>query len=143
MKKLFLDDNRQPWDDSWDLVKTPAEFKAYIKELFVKTRRLPDVVSFDHDLNQEHYSNEMYGNPEDYNKLYKKFKHETGLDLAKWLCQFCVDEGLALPHIHIHSMNPIGANNIAHTIMNYSLFYFEEELLIRPVPYHKGSPAGF
>lgn len=144
MNKLFLDDIRNPWDNSWDIVRTPAEFKTYIKEMFVKTKKLPDVIAFDHDLNQEHYTNEMYSNdPEQYNRLYKGFKHETGLDCAKWLCSFCVDEGLKLPEIHIHSMNPIGANNIAYTVMNYALFYFEEELLIQPKPYHTGPPVGF
>lgn len=138
MKKLFLDDNRQPWDETWDLVKTPAAFRTYIKELFVKTKQLPDVISFDHDLHVEHYSNEMYkSDVKYYNNLYKSFKHETGLGCAKWLVNFCVDNGLKIPEINIHSANPIGADNIAQVIMNTLLFYYEEERIITPKPYNQ------
>ena len=140
MKKLFLDDVRKPWDDSWDVVRTPSEFKAYVKELFAKTKRLPDIVSFDHDLHPEHYNNAMYQSPEQYNRLYKKFKHETGLECAKWLCSFCIEEGIRIPEVNVHSHNPIGGNNIAHAVMTYLLFYYEEETLIQPKPYNENPP---
>lgn len=140
MKKLFLDDKRDPWNNTWDVVRTPADFKAYIKETFVKNKKLPAIISFDHDLHKEHYNNAMYGDPVEYNKLYKTFKHETGLECAKWLCNFCVEEGLALPQINVHSANPIGANNIAYAVMNYALFYFEDEIMIQPQPFNSVEP---
>ena len=133
MKKLFLDDFRQPWNNTWDLVKNSQEFKEYIEKLFSKTKKVPDIISFDHDLHHEHYNH--VNNAVEYNKLYKNFKHETGLDCAKWLCNFCVEEGLKLPKINIHSANPWGSNNIAHFLMGCNLFHFEDEDIIQPLPF--------
>jgi len=45
MKKLFLDDMRQPPDETWDVVRTHKEFIEYIDE-----HGVPDIISFDHDL---------------------------------------------------------------------------------------------
>ena len=136
MIKLFLDDEREAWNDSWDVVRTPLEFKAYIND----NKELPKIISFDHDLHAEHYNNAMYRDAEEYNKLYKQFKHETGLDCAKWLCQYCVEQGIKIPIINVHSTNPIGSTNIANTIMNYLMFYYGEEIIIQPKPYNSVEP---
>lgn len=141
MKKLFLDDARESYDDTWDLVTSSQEFKKYIEDMFKEEKRIPDIISFDHDLHTEHYMKTPFGDEEAYNKMYKNFIHETGLDCAKWICNFCLEEGLALPEIHIHSGNPVGAKNIAYAIMNASLFYFEEELIIQPRYYALGDPV--
>ena len=133
MRKLFLDDERQPWDDSWDHVKTPLEFKKYITYLYALTNKLPDIISFDHDLHYEHFDI-----PKNYSRMYENYKHETGWHCAKWLCDFCIDEGLEVPEISIHSANKIGADNIAKTIMNVCLFYYEDERIIVPKPYDLG-----
>lgn len=45
MKKLFLDDLRPAPNDSWDVVRSFDEFKAYIIK-----HGVPDIISFDHDL---------------------------------------------------------------------------------------------
>lgn len=138
MKKLFLDDVREPWDDSWTLVRSAKEFRDYIE-----SNGIPDVVSYDHDLSPEHYAKVMYStDPGEYNKLYNSFTHQTGLDCAKWLCEVCVEKGLKIPVTNVHSMNPIGASNISSTVMNYALFYFEEELNVPTRPYHLGPPPG-
>jgi hypothetical protein len=112
MRKLFLDDTRKPPDFTWDIVKSYKEFIAYIT-----LNGVPDIISFDHDLGQEHY--DYYGNEialciEENGDLakckipYETFTEKTGYDCAKWL----VANDLLPKQYAIHSMNPVGAINI-------------------------------
>jgi hypothetical protein len=43
---------------------------------------------------------------------YDNFKEKTGYDCAKWLCNYCIDNGIPLPEYYVHSMNPVGRENI-------------------------------
>lgn len=142
--KLFLDDERKPWNDEWFVVKNYQDFVNYIEKYFKKMGDLPTLISLDHDLHHEHYDDAMYDKTGiSYNKLYKKFKHPTGVDCAKWLCEFCIDQGIKIPKINIHSKNPVGSSNIANVIMNYKLFYYEESDIITPKVYESGPPNEF
>jgi hypothetical protein len=120
--KLFLDDIRVPFDclkymkadvshiyedTDWDVVRTYDDFVGYIEHF-----GLPDVISFDHDLADEHYSQSMYDGEFAYNKQYETFKEKTGYDCAKWLHNYCVENGLPYPAYLVHSMNPVGRDNI-------------------------------
>ena len=84
MKKLFLDDVRVPFDcakymrpddlkymyedEEWDIVRTYNDFVGYIEHFGV-----PDLISFDHDLADEHYDPSMYsGNYDDVAKNFKE-----------------------------------------------------------------------
>lgn len=123
MKKLFLDDIRVPFDcakymrpddlkymyedEQWDIVRTYNDFVGYIEHFGV-----PDLISFDHDLADEHYSPMMYDGSNVYNRLYDEFKEKTGYDCAKWLCSYCSENGLPYPTYLVHSMNPVGRDNI-------------------------------
>lgn len=115
MKKLFLDDCRVPKDafailghriyleDGWDVVRSYNEFVAHIEK-----NGLPDLVSFDHDLADEHYADGgRWIAPR-----YDEYAEKTGYHCAKWLAQKCYDEQLPLPRILAHTMNPVGRNNI-------------------------------
>jgi hypothetical protein len=63
--KLFLDDNRKPYDvfkltinpvyenNNWDIVKTYEDFTSYIEK-----NGIPEMISFDHDLSFDHYYDE-------------------------------------------------------------------------------------
>lgn len=138
MLKLFLDDTREPWDKSWDRVNSAAKFKKYLK-----TKR-PDVISFDHDLHPEHYKALNFAQDiKEYKNKCNNFIHETGLDCAKWMCLFYLEEGIPIPEINIHSANEIGAQFISSYISNHLLMYFEEERLLIPKNYHTGAPLGF
>jgi hypothetical protein len=85
-KKLFLDDVRDPPDDSWLVVRNYADFKRCI------ISNPPfDVIAFDHDLSGVLLGTEL-----------------TGYDCAK----LCV-EWLKVPRVVIvHSHNPVGAERI-------------------------------
>jgi hypothetical protein len=121
MRRLFLDDIRNPIDcvlyrnnkiylENWDIVRNYDEFVKYILD-----NGIPDVVSFDHDLADEHYSPTMNDSVR-YNELSNQFKEKTGNDCAKWLCEYCVKNGLPLPEYYTHSMNPVGRENIMSTL---------------------------
>jgi hypothetical protein len=117
--KLFLDDNRTPYDvfkltinpvyekNDWEIVKTHAEFVSYIE-----TNGLPDIISFDHDLSFEHYLEENQSGTIDYNLLNEK----TGYHCAAWLIEYCTKNKLKLPQCLVHSMNPIGSENIKNIL---------------------------
>lgn len=129
MKKLFLDDVRQVrdacyympnpkdyWDGDWDIVRNFGEFVKYITE-----NGLPDLISFDHDLADFHYEYK----PEDYDNMTEdemnmKFgsMEKTGLDCAKWLVEYCLDNGLNIPDYFVHSANPLGKENIINYLEN-------------------------
>ena len=135
---LFLDDFRVPVDASrympnpgiytkleWVIVRNYDEFVKFISK-----NGLPDMISFDHDLADEHYSNDMYAGVEVYNKNYDNFTEKTGYDCAKWLVDYCMDRDLDLPEYIVHSMNPAGGKNIWEYLEGYRKFR-ERELYSR------------
>ena len=89
-------------------------------EEFVKTiisKGLPELISFDHDLADIHYEISF----EDWNDYTaEQLRVEmTGLDCAKWLVNYCIDNKLKLPVYYVHSMNPVGRINIISYLDNY------------------------
>ena len=127
---LFLDDFRHPYDCvpympnreiyggwKWVIVRSYDEFVDYIEK-----HGLPGSISFDHDLADEHYDNSMYSGVDAYNKMYEEFKEKTGLDCAKWLVDYCMNNDLDLPEYFVHSMNPAGGKNISSYLDNYKKF---------------------
>lgn len=84
--KIFLDDVRQPPDDSWLVVRSVPEFKNLVND------RLDDVevISFDHDLGEN---------------------TDSGYDAMKWLV-FDKEFEFRDVQILVHSANPVGAKNI-------------------------------
>lgn len=131
MYNLYLDDVRKPSasfdytknkiyiDLNWVVVKDFDEFVKYVNE-----NGLPEIVSFDHDLADEHYHKDMYKGSE-YNKLYDKFEEKTGYDCVKWMVDYCIDNGKKFPKWYLHTMNPAGRMNMESYIKNY-LKHFEE-----------------
>jgi hypothetical protein len=120
---LFLDDFRQPVDAflhtgnpiynkvQWMIVRNYDEFRHYIQR-----NGMPQIVSFDHDLADEHY-----GMQEHLDEIeYLMFQEKTGYDCAKWLINYCIDTNEKLPAtILIHSMNPAGSLNIKSLFDSY------------------------
>lgn len=102
MRKLFLDDVRKPPDATWDVVRSYEQFVAYIE-----ANGVPEVISFDHDLADQHYLIDEE-NPDSGKIPYEKYAEKTGYDCAKWL----VENGYEVKRWMVHSMNPGGAANI-------------------------------
>lgn len=122
---LFLDDQRIPMDAfgfssdfsylgrEWVVVRNYGQFVKYIRRNF-KDGKLPWRVSFDHDLCLEHtrwyFENGGHANPPD--PINANFKEKSGMDCAKWLVEFCMDNNVRLPRYKVHSKNPCGKENI-------------------------------
>lgn len=115
---LFLDDERVPADPRFDVVKSYDEFVEYILK-----NGIPEMISFDHDLADEHYQD--YAKYQTQNILalcYSDFKEKTGLECAKWLGNYILDnqdKDLYLNRVGVHSMNPLGRANIQSYINGF------------------------
>lgn len=125
--KLFLDDKRNPvhcvtymhfrigrknpiyLENEWVICRNYECFKNTIESM-----GLPDFVSFDHDLADEHYRNYLETGQVDY-ELYTE---KTGYECAKWLVNYCLDHKLPLPDCAVHSDNIVGAENILSYLKN-------------------------
>jgi hypothetical protein len=109
VKKLFLDDVRRPPDSSWMVVRSYDAFVAYIQEFGV-----PDIISFDHDLAFDHYPFNEENPGKDI--PYDRYEEKTGYHCAKWL----LENGYELKEWRVHSMNPVGADNIRKLITGWA-----------------------
>lgn len=94
---LFLDDERYPPRDSspWKIARSLKEVKILLDKY-----GNPSFISFDHDLGTT----------------------ETGLDVAKWLCERDMNTGTGFTsdfNFYVHSQNPVGAKNIREYIFSY------------------------
>lgn len=138
--KLFLDDFRTPemcleystmWmpidksiyvKESWIVVKDYDQFVRTVVQKFSEGE-FPDLISFDHDLADEHYGTVSKTNFLSLDEYYNSQDREmTGRDCAKWLVQFCIDNDLNLPGYWIHSMNPGGSKNIHQEMQDWYRF---------------------
>lgn len=128
---LFLDDERMPKkatinqvplatvtrikDPQWEIVRNIYAFRQIIEG-----RGVPDVVSFDHDLSNDHvahYVLSQKGAGFDYSLF-----NDTGYHCAEWLCQFCLDKQVPFPTWYVHSFNQHGTTNIKRLIYNFPHF---------------------
>lgn len=126
---IFLDDVRIPLEafdytkdmeyleDKWIIVRSYDEFVDYITQRWNGEKKLPVLISWDHDLGNEHYENVPLSENETID--YSKFTEKTGMDAAKWLVDFCIDNNVKLPKYKVHSMNPAGAKNILSLLQNF------------------------
>jgi len=115
--KLFLDGKRNPvhcinrigrknpiyLENDWVICRNYKSFVNTIEDM-----GLPEFVSFDHDLGDEHYRSIIDSGRVEY----ESYTEKTGYECAKWLVNYCMDHKLALPGYAVHSDNPIGAENI-------------------------------
>jgi hypothetical protein len=118
-KALYLDDLRTPTDtipgyEPWFVVRNYDQFVEWIK-----SNGMPDFISFDHDLADQHIEDffkqkleQGYQNPS-----YDEYTEKTGLDCAKWLVDYCQSNHISICGCSVHSHNPVGANNI-HSLIN-------------------------
>lgn len=122
MKKLFLDDirnvdevfyytnNKVYLEDGWDIVRNFDEFKEYIK-----INGIPNIISFDHDLADIHYTKQL---------KYNEYEEKTGYHCMYWLINYLLDNNIfKLPICYVHSMNPVGKKNIESLISTFKKIY--------------------
>lgn len=132
IRRLFLDDYRIPMDcvsymhrhigarnpdylESWIVVRDYESFCRNIMKSGV-----PDLISFDHDLADGHYHQNMQEGVLNYNtEDFDNDKYKTGFHCAKWLVEYCIENNCKIPDYYVHSMNPIGAENIKNYLEHF------------------------
>lgn len=110
--KIFLDDIRFPIDvfnytgdelyfqSDWVIVRNYENFISAINNaIFSKI----EIISFDHDLADEHYGREETPWSVERSIDYFSYREKTGYDCAKWLCDYCLDNELKFPEYLVHS----------------------------------------
>lgn len=103
MKKLWIDDIRNPLDENWIIARTSKEAINYIMR-----NGLPDIISFDHDLGGE----------------------DTSMEVVKFIINDDLDKNsseLRNFKFFVHSANPVGAKNISETLNGYLRYIKENE----------------
>jgi hypothetical protein len=129
MKRLlWLDDIRNPYKGGW-LYEFAPEYETtnsvfWVKNYnefinWIKENGLPDMIGFDHDLGEDiAYELVKKGMSK---KEAREIKKEslTGLDCAKWLVEYCMDNDVSLPKWVIQSANPVGKDNINGLLINF------------------------
>lgn len=124
---LFLDDVRYPKGASiagvsleqvsgignvqWTIARS---FEQFVQ--IVEGKGVPEVVSLDHDLSEDHMKEAVGKGFENFD--YIRFR-DTGYDAARWLCMYCKENGLPFPKWYVHSFNPVGSENIKKFILNF------------------------
>tara|TARA_R110000868_G_scaffold221156_1_gene472632 strand:- start:267 stop:656 length:390 start_codon:yes stop_codon:yes gene_type:complete len=126
MKILWLDDLRNPFLDiegripkEEGVIHWVLNYREFV--YWINKYGLPDIISFDHDLAEEHYTPEYFWNDYDESKKYqewkgKTYKEDTGEVCAKWLVKYCITNNLDLPKCYVHSANPVGADFILNAL---------------------------
>lgn len=118
---LYLDDVRTPTETlpnahPWVVVRDYDSFVEHIN-----SHGIPDVISFDHDLADEHmadyYSQVLENNYQIPN--YDSFKEKTGLDCARYLIRYSERTGQPIRTCIVHSHNPVGGENIMNEINGF------------------------
>ena len=114
---LFLDDDPRriphqlPWislpNVEWVIVRNYNEFIEIITK-----EGLPEVISFDHDLDQTAYDEYFRAESTDHIINYNNIKEKTGYHTAKWLANHCITNNIDIPQYYIHTRNSYGHMNI-------------------------------
>jgi hypothetical protein len=127
MKILWLDDLRNPYINLEGRVpkeKGVVEWVLNYEQFtqWIEKFGLPEIISFDHDLADEHYTPKEYWHNYQVSKDYQdaqNYQEKTGMDCAKWLVDYCMDNNAQLPKFYVHSANPVGADNIRGLLRSY------------------------
>lgn len=131
MYNLFLDDLRNPdWviqyktdldytTLEWVIVRSHDDFVRYILK-----NGIPNLISFDHDLADEHYS---YKDLDDYELLRMDDVEKNGYESLKWICDYVLEiyeeKNIVLPKMKFHTGNIVGMKNMVSYYNNFIKFY--------------------
>lgn len=127
---LWLDDIRNPLENDWltfSPIDQPYEviwvksYNEFVK--WISRNGLPTAICFDHDLGLDnHITRVKSGMSKRKSKLLKPLE-KTGMDCAKWLVDYCIDNKQKLPLYNIQSANPVGKENIDGLLKNFLKHY--------------------
>lgn len=120
---LFLDDFRSPCNIKhinlplleYKIAKNYNEFCEIINK-----NGIPNFVSYDHDLADEHYQDLARALASNCVLNYSQYKEKTGYDCAQFLIEKCSNLKVKHPNFVVHSMNVIGRQNIMSLIRAFN-----------------------
>ena len=127
---IWLDDVRDPLTNDW-LVFSPIGrdvnvvwVKSYYDlTIWIEKNGLPDAICFDHDLGEDVAIERIKKGLSKRQARLLKRGTMNGMDCAKWLVEYCIDNNLPVPRYNIQSANPIGKENIDMLLKNYIKTY--------------------
>lgn len=115
MTKIYLDDVRTPYDNTWTVVRNYEEFISMITSIGLENI---EIISLDHDLDDSAMKEWLHGVVKNYQINYDNITEKTGMDCAKWLVRQWMD-GAPVVDVVVHSANAIGSANMMGYINNY------------------------
>lgn len=131
-KLLWLDDIRNPFLVDWLQHYVPEfdedrENVVWVKNYddfidWITENGLPHTIAFDHDLGDDVARERVANGMSKRQARIKKRETMSGMDAAKWLVDYCIDNDLDLPNWEIQSANPSGVENINGILTNYKNF---------------------
>ena len=86
----------------------------------VSQSRYTDAICFDHDLGEDESIERVKNGMSKRQSKKIKAKSKSGMDCAKWLVEYCIDNKLSLPKYSIQSANPVGKENIDSLLKNFT-----------------------
>jgi CheY-like chemotaxis protein len=102
MKKLFLDDVREPHDDSYEIVRSYEEAITWLEK-----NGCPDLLALDHDLGMALVDGKL---------KCVDYACKNGIDVVEWIIQKDIElGGTFIPQgfiYTIHSSNKSGSENM-------------------------------
>lgn len=124
---LYLDDIRNPKDSlawckdqplvEWTIVRNYKQFVDTVNE-----KGVPANVAFDNDLCDAHYAKPLQDDRDgSFQRINAAFKEKTGYDCAKFLVNYCHEHNIKFPNYTVHSLNPVGRENIIKLIEAYKI----------------------
>ena len=127
---IWLDDVRDPLTNDW-LVFSPIGrdvnvvwVKSYYDfTIWIEKNGLPDAICFDHDLGEDIAIERIKKGLSKRQARLLKRETMSGMDCAKWLVEYCIDNNLPIPQYNIQSANPVGKENIDMLLKNYIKTY--------------------
>lgn len=129
---LFLDDVRSPCTafhympdtcyltEDWVVVRSHNDFVDHVTQ-----HGVPKLVSFDHDLGDEHYGHATAQSIDQF--TYDGFTEKTGWHSARWLIEHCIELEARVPDVMIHSMNVAGSANIKSLFDTYNKYFLDQK----------------
>ena len=132
MKKvlIWLDDKRNPFEEDWinwlaqySPIEKPYEViwvKSYEEFVaWVKSNGLFSACCFDHDLGDDIAREKVKKGMSKRQARREKKGTKTGMDCAKWLVEYCLDNNLKIPPYAIQSANTCGRDNINGLLVSF------------------------
>jgi len=121
---LYLDGNDKlpippPYLDKWLYAKNIQEFVTILKDFISRYGDLPDLISLNHDLNDEHIMLELK-RPSNKPIFYEMYlKNDSGFHAASQLIRMCEENNVVLGRVVAHGLNKTGSENIIKFINEY------------------------